>query len=71
MRVHKSGNNSPPFEIYFLSFARGQRLYFFVCANGEKAAICDRDCCGTRLAIVDGNDVTVVKNQLRLDAVKR
>jgi hypothetical protein len=70
VRVDKTGNNSSPFEVYLLGFARGQRLHFCVRADGEKVAVCDRDCFSARSAIVDGDDVTVVKNQLRLDAVK-
>ena len=70
VRVDKSGNNSLSFEIYFLGFPGSQRLQFLIAADGQKAAVCDGDCFGARLTIIDGDDVSVVNNQLRLDAIQ-
>ena len=56
-------------QVPFLCFPGTQRLHFFVGADSEKAAVSDGDCFGARLTIIDGDDVFVVKNQLRLDAI--
>ena len=62
MSVDKSGNNSSSFEIYFVGCPRSQRLYFFIGADRQKTAAGNGDCFGARLMIVDGDDVSVIKN---------
>ena len=68
--VDKPGNNSLSLEIYLLCFPGSQRLQFLVRADSQKAAVRNGDCFGARLTIIDGDDVCVVKNQLRLDAIQ-
>ena len=60
--IDKPGNNRLSFKIYFLGLSGCQRLHFFVRADSEKTAVCDGDCFRARLAIVDGDDVSVVEN---------
>jgi hypothetical protein len=69
VRVVKPGNHSSTFQIYLIRSARGQLLHLFICANGNKAAAGDRHCFGPRQAIVNGDDVAIVQNQLRLSAL--
>ena len=69
VRVVKPGNHSSTFQIYLIRSARGQLLHLFICANGNKAAAGDRYCFGPRQAIVNGDDVAIVQNQLRLSAL--
>ena len=70
MRVDKPGNNSLSSEIYLLCFPGSQRLQFLIGADTQKAAVSNGDCFGAGLTIIDGDDVCVVKNQLRLDAIQ-
>jgi len=70
MRVDKPGNNSLSLQVYFLGIPGSKRLQFFIGAGGKETAFSDGDCFGARLTIVDGDDVSVVKNQLRLDAIQ-
>ena len=70
VRVDKPGNNSLSSEIYLLCFPGSQRLQFLVSPDSQKTAVSNGDSFGARLTIIDGDDVCIVKNQLRLDAIQ-
>jgi hypothetical protein len=71
VRVDEARHDRSAAKIDFLCSPGREAPYLFVVSDSEKPSVCDGDGLRARAAIIDCDDVCVVKNQLRFGPVER
>src|SRR5436190_8435845 len=70
VRVDEAGHDRSAAKIDFLCSPGREAPHLFVVSDSKNPSVSDGDSLGPRPAIIDCNDIRVVKNQLRFGSVE-